>query len=107
MRIIQSTALFTLYLLSLYGDTCRAHTFYEDNFLHAFPAVLEEVPEGAFSTADDIVRRCYTLRTLEYFAGFLGLAVLQADSKEILNRKYQVKALPLLRAAVQFHSHRQ
>ena len=103
IRFIQSTFLFTLYLLTLYGDTWRPQVFYEDSFLHAFPMVLQEVPQDTLIAPDEAVRSCYTWRTLVHFAGFLGLAAVEPVSEKLLCREYRVKALPLLHDAVQFH----
>ena len=103
LRFIQSAFLFTLYLLMRYGDAWRPHKFYEDSFLRAFPAVLNEVPTGTVFTPEEEVRNCYTWRTLVDFAGFFGLATVEPVSKERFCRQYRVKGLPLLHEAVQFH----
>ena len=102
LRFIQSAFLFTLYLLTRYGHTWRPHAFYEDCFLRAFPAVLNEVPPSPVTTPEEELRHCYTWRTLVHFAGFLGLASVEPVSDELLCREYRVKALPLLQDAVQF-----
>ena len=102
LRFIQSTFLFTLYLLTRYGDSWRPHVFYEDAFLRAFPMVLEEVPESPVFPPDETVRRCYTWRTLAHFASFLGLATVEPVSDKLLCHEYRVKALPLLGQAVRF-----
>ena len=91
-----------LILLTQYGDTWRPHEFYGSSFLRAFPAVLDEVPQRPYSTPEEVVRDCYTWRTLVHFAGFLGLAALEPVTDELLCREYRVKALPLLHQAVQF-----
>jgi hypothetical protein len=103
LRFIQSAFLFTLYLLMCYGDTWRPHEFYEDSFLRAFPAVLDEIPPGSLMTPEEELRNCYTWRTLVHFAGFLGLAAVEPVSEERFPHQYRVKALPLLHQAVQFH----
>jgi hypothetical protein len=102
LRFIQSAFLFTLYLLTQYGDTWRPHVFYEDCFLNAFPAVLDEVPQNPAFTPEEEVRNCYTWRTLVHFAGFLGLAAVEPVTDEFLCREYRVKALPLLFETVKF-----
>ena len=86
-----------------YGGTWRPHEFYEDSFLRAFPAVLDEVPSRPVFTPEEEVRNCYTWRTLVRFAGFLGLAAVEPLTDEVLCREYRVKALPLLHETVQFH----
>lgn len=101
LRFIQSAFLFTLYLLTRYGDTWRPQVFYEDGFLRAFPIVLDEVPARPVSP-DETVRSYYTWRTLVHFAGFWGLATVEPSSDEFLCREYRVKALPLLDEAVRF-----
>jgi len=103
LRFIQSAFLFTLYLLKRYGDTWQPHAFYEDSFLRAFPSILEELPPNPVFAPEDEVRHCYTWRTLVHFTGFLGLAAVEPISDELLSREYRIKALPLLREAVQFY----
>jgi hypothetical protein len=103
IRFIQSAFLFTLYLLTLYGDTWRPQAFYEDSFLHAFPMVLQEMAPDTIIAPDEAVRNCYTWRTLVHFAGFFGLATVEPVSEQILYREYRVRGLPLLHDAVQFH----
>lgn len=101
LRFIQSAFLFTLYLLTRYGDTWRPQMFYEDAFLRAFPMVLDDIPPGPASP-EATLGNCYTWRTLVDFAGFLGLAAVEPTSDDFLCREYRVKALPLLGEAVQF-----
>lgn len=102
LRFIQQAFGFTLYLLNRYGTTYRSQAFYEDAFLRAFPTALEDVPPSPVFTPEEELRDCYTWRTLVDFARFLGLAEVEKISDDILHREYRVKALPLLREAVQF-----
>lgn len=102
LRLVQSAFLFALYLLTRYGDTWQPHKFYEDSFLRAFPAVLDEVPPSQVFMPEEEVRACYTWRTLVHFMDFLGLAAVEPVTDELLCREYRVKALPLLHEAVHF-----
>jgi hypothetical protein len=102
LRFIQSAFLFTLYLLTRYGDISRSQVFYEDAFLGAFPMLLDEVPPSQVISPDETVRRGYTWRSLAHFADFLGLATVEPVSNELLCHEYRVKALPLLGQIVQF-----
>jgi hypothetical protein len=102
IRFIQSAFLFTLYLLTRYGDTWRPHTFYEDSFLNAFPMVAHEVPPDAIDEPETLIRNCYTRRTLLDFARFFGLAAVEPVSEKFLCQDYRVKTLPLLHHAIQF-----
>ncbi|WP_456380478.1 YecA family protein [Thiolapillus sp.] len=102
LRFMQSAFLFTLYLLTRYGDAWRPQGFYEDAFLATFPSLLDEVPSSEMSSPDQTVRRAYTWRSLVHFTGFLGLATVEPVSDELLCHEYRVKALPLLEQLVQF-----
>ncbi len=102
LRFMQSTFLFTLYLLTHYGEAWRPQVFYEDAFLGAFPRLLDEVPPSQVISPDETVRRGYTWRSLVHFAGFLGLATVEPVSDELLCHEHRVKALPLLGQIVQF-----
>jgi len=102
LRFVQSAFLFSLYLLTRYGDIWRPHVFYEDKFLRAFPSTLDEVPPRPPLNPEDEVRCCYTWRTLVHFAHFMGLAEVEDVSGEFAGREYRVRALPLLGQFVQF-----
>ena len=102
LPFIQSAFLFTLYLLTRYGDSWRPQVFYEDAFLGAFPMLLDEVPPSQVFSSDETVCSAYTWRSLVHFAGFLGLATVEPVSDEFLYREYRVKALPLLGQIVHF-----
>jgi len=103
MPFIQHSFLFTLYLLSRYGDRWRPQVYYEDCFLRAFPMLLSEVEPTPFSTPEQEIRSCYTLRALVRFPGFLGLAEVEPLTKEPHTRDYRIRKLPLLDDAVRFH----
>jgi len=100
---VQRAFLFTLYLLQRHGGSWLPHLFYEDAFLRAFPMVLGEVPPEAFFGPEKTARSCYTLRALENFAGYLGLAEVEPTGKDRYDRQYRVKKCPLLDTAVVFH----
>ncbi|OEU62894.1 MAG: hypothetical protein BA870_02300 [Desulfuromonadales bacterium C00003094] len=103
LPFIQQSFLFTLYLLSRFGNDWRSSVFYEDHFLQAFPMVLDELMSLTYQTPEQQARSCYTLRTLVHFAGFLGLATVEpVESDQPLVRQYRVKKSPQLDNAVQF-----
>lgn len=104
LEFIQSSVLFTLYLLQRHGGEERPHTFYEDAFLRAFPRVLDEVPPTFYFPPEKTVRGCFTLRALEKFADFFGLAAVVPITDDIFCQDFRVRRLPLLAAAIQFHS---
>jgi hypothetical protein len=103
LGLIQQSFLFSLYLLHRHGGDWRPQTFYEDHFLQAFPMILEEVPAGPYTNPDQTVRFCYSLRSMEHFWGFLGLAKIEPISTEQrYPRQFRVRKLPLLGAIVKF-----
>jgi hypothetical protein len=100
---IQSSFLFTLLLLSRYGDEPRPESFYVDRYLKAFPMLLQEAPEIGYQTPEQFVGRCYSLRTLERFAEFLGLVAIERIGERILPDEIKVRKLPLLDRVVRFN----
>lgn len=64
-----------------FGREERFNAFYEDRYLRAFPALVDEVVEPLpYSTAEKEVRQCFTIRVLMRFAWFLGLATLARET---------------------------
>lgn len=100
---IQHSFLFTLYLLSRYGDRWCPQIYYEDCFLRAFPMLLQKVESSIFFTPEQEIRSCYTLRALVRFARFLGMAEVEPLTKEPYARDYRIMKRPLLDEAVRFH----
>ena len=102
-QIIQQSFPFTLYLLQRYGSEWRPGKFYADCFLRAFTMALAEAQPLFFETQEDMAGRCYTLRSLERFAGFLGLAEIERDPAKKFTDDFRLRKLPLLDHAVRFH----
>jgi len=109
---VQHGWLFSLYLLHQFGDGTRTNTFFEDQFIDAFPALWQETvetdPDGADDMEDEEIehklRNAYSLRTFERFAQFLGLAELTfgEGTRSRIWEPYYVKAQPLLTDAVRW-----
>ena len=100
--IIQQSFLFTLYLLQRYGNEWRPGAFYSDIFLRAFPMVLAEIRPLPYETTEDEAGRCYSLRSLERFAEFLGLVEIKRDPSKRFTADFRLRKLPLLDHVVQF-----
>jgi hypothetical protein len=100
--IVQHAFLFTLFLLASYGEERRPQRFYEDRFLTAFPTVVEEFAETAYSPAESSARRCYVLRALERFAAVFGLAELVPEASGSYDFHYLVRKTALLDRFVSF-----
>jgi len=104
LEFVQRSFGFTLYLLQRFGDEERPHSFYVDANERAFPQLPGELPPGRLMQPEDVVRHCYTLRTLVRFADFCGLAQVTPVSDSIFCSDFRVRKLPLLDAAVRFNS---
>jgi hypothetical protein len=102
--MVQQSFLFTIYLLKKYGGEWRSNKFYEDCFLQAFPMLLQEVPPmGEYYSPEKVLRSCYSLRCMEYFAEFLGLAEIERNPADRYADGFRIKSLPLLDHTVKFH----
>ena len=102
--MIQQSFLFTLHLLKIHGGEWQSSLFYEDSFLRAFPMVLQEVqPVGDYYSPENVLRSCYSLRCLDSFAGFLGLAEIERDPAKRFTDDFRLRKLALLDHVVQFH----
>lgn len=100
---IQTSFLYTLLLLTRYGDEWRRDSFYVEHYLQAFPMLLQEAPEMVYQTAEQFIGRCYSLRTLERFAEFLGLVKIERIGNHYLPDEINIRKLPLLEQMVRFH----
>jgi hypothetical protein len=100
---IQQSFLFSLYLLSLYGDEKRPLTFYEEAYLGAFPALLDTMEPQPYITPREALARCYSLRTFHRFAEFFGLTRIEVVNRgDPLSRDRTICKLPLLDAVWRF-----
>ena len=93
---IQQSFLFTLYLLSKYGDSLRPSSFYGDLFLKAFPVALQETPPVSFEEREETLLSCYALRTLGRFAHFLGFIEIEGSDNDRWIEKRAVKKTSFL-----------
>ncbi|GMQ81554.1 MAG: hypothetical protein BMS9Abin05_0986 [Rhodothermia bacterium] len=103
LPFLQHSFLFTLFLLSRYGHEWRPSRFYEDQFLHAFPMVLDQIEERFYSTQEKTFRWCYTARVLQSFAGFLGFAEVENVAPRRSPSEYRIRSTRLLAETLTFH----
>jgi len=103
VAFIQHSFLFSMYLLNLHGDDWRPFLLYEDDFLQAFPMVINEIEPSPYSSPEDDLRSCYSFRGLQGFLHFMGLADIEIiPGDEPFPVKYQIKKRPLLDEVVRF-----
>ncbi len=101
---IQQSFLFTLYLLKQHGEKMTFTSVYEDDFLRAFPMVIDEMEGSPYSTPEEDLRRCYSSRAIKRFLVFLGLAEQEViKSEKHYDHKYKIKKTPLFDAVVHFN----
>lgn len=102
IHIVQQAFLFTLYLLSRHGDRFRPASFYEDQFLAAFPEEIPEIPETRGRRGEEILRDCFTVRSLSRFAHFFGFVEMNSLSNPGSFRLREIRKTPFLDQWVRF-----
>ena len=101
---LQQSFLFTLYLLKLHGEKMVFTSVYTEDFLRAFPIVVDEMGETTYSTPEDQLCHCYQSRVFERFLVFFGLAELETiKSDKLYEIKHKIKKTSLFDAFVQFN----
>ncbi len=101
---IQQSFLFTLYLLKVHGDKMTSTSVYEDDFLRAYPMVIDEFEETPYSTPENNFRNCYYSRAYRRFLVFLGLADLEIiKGDKLYDNKYKIQKTPLFDAVISFN----
>lgn len=100
---VQQSWLFSLYLLSLYGDQERLAKQYSQWFQQAFPMVLEEIPHSEYYTQEEQLERLYEYNVLTGFAIDLGLITVRDEARAVgVRSKSHIRKTPLLDAVVKF-----
>ncbi|MCF7707370.1 MAG: SEC-C domain-containing protein [Verrucomicrobia bacterium] len=103
VHLMQHSFLFTLYLLSLYGDEWRNIEFYQDCFLRAFPMAVELVEPLPSRNPETVIRLCFAIYSIDRFAKFMGLIDHKDEPGSARKRLTHVKKTPLLDKVVRFH----
>lgn len=104
VSFIQQSFLFTLYLLKLHGDKMTFTSAYEDDFVRAFPMVIDEFEGSSYSTPEQDLRNCYYYRACKRFLVFLGLADIEViKSGKLYEEKYKIQKTPLFDAVMHFN----
>ncbi|PCI50029.1 MAG: hypothetical protein COB51_03555 [Moraxellaceae bacterium] len=103
VAFLQQSFLFTLYLLKQHGEKMEFTSAYEDDFLQAFPMVVDEMEESSYSTPEENFRRCYYLRACKRFLVFFGLAELEKiEGDNVYEQKYKIKKTALFDEVIHF-----
>lgn len=84
-NIGQLSWVFSLSLLSKYGDTKPLDSFYAEKYFRAFPGLINELKPGRRSQEESAFR-CYSLRLFNRFLDYFGLIEI-SEIKENEERK--------------------
>jgi hypothetical protein len=91
--IIQTAWLFSLYCLSVFGQTWRPFDFYAEYFMHAFPDSIDEMEESTYFSPEQQLKSCYSIRTLDRLARFWGLVTVRPiTSSKAYPLQYELRA---------------
>jgi len=71
--IVQQSVLFSVHLVQKYGEKPHDKAFYATKFVQAFPASIREFPTTSYSTPEEQLMTCYSLRVFERFLNRFGL----------------------------------
>jgi hypothetical protein len=74
--LVQEGSMFSLFLVSRYGDEPRQAEFYFRKYRDAFPYGFFPPEPVAYGRGHDLIARCYFLRTFQRFLGRFGLVTL-------------------------------
>lgn len=102
LPFIQQSFAYTLYLLQRFTTQWQHQSILEEKYVRAFPMLLAEIPGSDYSTPEQQLSSCYTLRAICRFAAFFGLVKLEKVDKDSYLSPYRIKKLPLLDALVSF-----
>jgi hypothetical protein len=100
---IQSSFLFSLFLLIRHGERQQIDSFYSERFIKAFPMLLQGVRTSEYWTPEKFIGNCYSLRVLQRFAEFFGLVEIERIGSRFLPDEIRIRKRPLLDAVVTFH----
>lgn len=81
---------FSLILLHKYGTEKQTDKFYSEIYFRAYPMLIENTPNPSYTTIEDYVGHCYSIRTFDRFLDFFGLIKIEKE-KGMDTEKFIVK----------------
>ena len=104
LDMIQRSWLFSLYLLQQHGDDWKPTDFYEDAIINAFPLLLNEIEDCEYTTAEQVIKRCYRWRVLQHWMVWFGLAEVEnLEGYSPLSENFRIRKRPIADSIVTFH----
>lgn len=73
---------YSLYLLSKYGNEIRPITFYSQKYREIFPDFINEIEETQFRDRETVFDGCYSIRTFNRCLKYLG--ILKIINKDVI-----------------------
>ncbi len=99
----QQSFAFSLYLLSVFGNTPRRSGFYADAFFDAFPMLLDHEPVHEYWKPGQIMKHDYTFSVLNTFAHLFGFIEYRDDNRATLDDEGRlIMTRPFFRDVVAF-----
>ena len=71
--------LFSVFLVSKYGNQKGNANFYAEKYLNAFPRIIDEIEPRPYSDVIDVFNSSYALRTFDRFMKYLGLVEVEQE----------------------------
>lgn len=82
---------FSLILLSKYGNEKQLDSFYAERYFRAYPKLLESIELPTYTTVDNYVVDCYSIRTFDRFLDYFGLIKIDKESNGFNTKTYITK----------------
>ena len=70
---------FSMILLNKYGNEKQTDKFYSEKYFNTYPMLLENIPNPSYTTIEDYVGHCYSIRTFDRFLDFFGLIQIEKE----------------------------
>lgn len=93
---------YTIFMLMHEGDVPREPTYYASKYLQAFPEFFETLPKRQYSTPEQDLERCYSLRTFERFLERWGFVSTQDATTGMNTEHRRYIPTPALKAIFRF-----
>jgi hypothetical protein len=93
---------FSVELVAKYGRKKHPAEFYGYKYVLAFPKILDYIDPHWYTTAEDQVVNCFSLRTFEFFMNMFGLVELEEVGEDRISARLYVKKTPLLDQVFEF-----
>lgn len=87
---------FTLIALKKHGKQEQSAKFYAGKYAKAFPALIDNIPPGQYSSQKDSFYRCYQIRCLNRFLGWFGFIEIVKQKSIISSPEDKVIATVLI-----------